>query len=966
MTYLNIDVIIFVVFLATNLVVGLLHSRQVVSLRDYSVGRKDFSTATLVSTIVVSWVGGWYVFEILANTYTDGLHFVIIISGAFICLWFVGQLAVRMGEFLNNLSVAEAMGDLYGKAVRVIVAAAGLLNVLTAVAMEFVVISKIITLIFDIDSIWAPWVPVVAAAIVILYSVFGGIRAVTFTDVMQFFTFGTFLPILALVIWNNLKDPQQVAHMLATNPNFNLREVIGWDPKFINTLAMFLWFVIPAIDPVVFQRISMAQNVEQARRSFSYAGIISLLAGLSLVWVAILLLANDPHLAPDKLLNHVIKNYTTPGFRGLIGIGITALAMSTADSYLNASAVLLTNDIAKPLGISFRREALFARVLCLLSGLFALLIALRIRGILKLLEFANSFYMPIVTVPLLLALFGFRSSKRAVLVGMALGVITVRSWQVFLGGSSLTVLAGMLASVTGLLGSHYLLREAGGWVGIKVKEPLIAARQRRQRAWKAFVKSIKQFRLSQYLQKNLPGQDYFFFLFGIYVIAATYASFYTIEETVRTQYASLYRIIYNSVLIAATCFLSYPIWPTIFRSKRLVSWLWPLSICYILFLVGTWLVIMSGFHEFQVMIFLLNLIMAVLLISWPLASFLAVTGVVAGIVLLQLYVGAAGVPGDFGTLQFKIFYGLLLFSSFLIALFKHEQSQEQLASRYAYLSATQQEKDKELRKALRYQERFVSGLAADCIEAVALLHQQGQELRAKLPQVASPAQVKDFMQQVATLLDKQQQGSRYLAESIYHFKDYMRLDVRVISLEDLLEQTLDTLKKIGLHPEPQVFIDQRTDRKEVQCDPQKLQRLLVNGIVSIYQQAKAAKQLTLVVADGLLGYDISFIPDYTKQVPALQFVLTTEPTMTVEQAVEAAHEPVTVFLPRNTEDLAKSENEQIIDAHYGVSVQHTSDGGVTHRYIIPAELRKIRPKLMDTAQMVLPDTADAPVAADDK
>lgn len=564
MTYLNIDIIIFAVFLVANLVVGLLHSRQVVSLRDYSVGRKDFSTATLVSTIVVSWVGGWYVFEILGNTYKDGLYFVIIISGAFICLWLVGQLAVRMGEFLNNLSVAEAMGDLYGKAVRIIVAATGLLNVLAAVAMEFKVISKVITLLFDIDSAWVPWIPVIAAIIVIMYSVFGGIRAVTFTDVLQFFTFGTFLPILALVIWNNLKDPNQVAHMLATNPNFNLREVIGWNPKFIDTLAMFLWFVIPAIDPVVFQRISMAQNVEQVKRSFRYAGIIGLLAGLSLVWVAILLLANDPNLEPEKLLNHVIKNYTTEGFRGFIGIGITALAMSTADSYLNASAVLLTNDIAKPLGINVQREALFAKALCLLSGLFALLIALRITGVLELLQFANSFYMPIVTVPLLLALFGFRSSKRAVLLGMALGITIVVSWHIFLGNSNLIVLTGMLASLIGLLGSHYLLREAGGWVGIKVKEPLIAARQRRQRAWKAFVKSVRAFNLPQYLQKNLPAQEYFFSLFGLYVIAATYASFYTIEEAVRIHYGTLYHIIYNSVLIATTGFLSYPIWPTYF------------------------------------------------------------------------------------------------------------------------------------------------------------------------------------------------------------------------------------------------------------------------------------------------------------------------------------------------------------------------------------------------------------------
>ena len=746
--------------------------------------------------------------------------------------------------------------------------------------------------------------------------------------------------------------------MLATNPNFNLREVVGWHPQFIETLAIFLWFSIPAIDPVIFQRISMAQNVEQAKRSFSYAGIICLLAGFALVWVAILLLAKDPNLVPDGLLNHVIKEYTTPGFRGLIGIGITALAMSTADSYLNAAAVLLTNDIAKPLGITFRREALFAKVLCLLSGVFALLMALHFSGILKLLEFSNSFYMPIVTVPILLALFGFRSSKRAVLIGMALAFGVVMCWYFFLGDSNLKILAGMLANVLGLLGSHYLLGESGGWVGIKVKEPLIAARQRRQRAWKALVKSIRHFSLPQYLQKNLPRQEYFFSLFGLYVIAATYASFYTIEEAVRTQYDMLYRIIYNSVLIATTGFLSYPIWPAFFKSKRLVAWVWPLSIFYILFLVGTWLVVMSGFHEFQVMIFLLNLVMAVLLMPWPLASALALIGLATGIVSLKWCVGAAGISGEFGTLQFKIFYGLLLFSSFLIALFKHEQARAKLESQYGYLSATQQEKDKELLKALRYQERFMNGLAADCLEGFAVLHQHSQELRDRLSQAKSAKQVQDLMPQVESLVEKQYHGSKYLAESVYRFNYHMRLDVQFISLENLLEQTLATLGKLDLQPEPWVLIDQRTECKNVQCDPHKIQKLLINGIVALRQQTKSTKQLTLVIADGILGYDISFIPDYTKHLPALQLILTTEPTIVVDQKAEAALEPPTIFLPRHIQNLAQSENEQIIDAHYGIADEKTTDQGITYRYIIPVELRKIRPQLMDTAQMVASDVAE--------
>ena len=358
---LNIDMLIFGLFLGINLIIGLFSSRRITSLRDYAVGRKDFSTATLTSTIVVSWIGSWYVFETLEHTYTDGLYFIIVISGACICLVFVGLLSVRMQEFLKSISVADAMGKLYGKSISIITAISGILNVLSLVALEFHLVSRIISLSFGIESTWTP---IIAAGVVILYSVSGGIRAVTFTDIVQFFTFGTLIPILALVIWNQLKDQNQVISLLNTHPNFSWTHVISWHPKFIDTLAMLLWFLIPAMDPVIFQRISMARDINQVKKSFSYAGLISIVACLFLAWIAILLLASNQNLRPDKLVEHIIYNYTSAGLRGFIGIGILALAMSTIDSYLNASAVLLTNDVAKPLGMKFKNKVLAARVFC--------------------------------------------------------------------------------------------------------------------------------------------------------------------------------------------------------------------------------------------------------------------------------------------------------------------------------------------------------------------------------------------------------------------------------------------------------------------------------------------------------------------------------------------------------------------------------------------------------------------------
>lgn len=108
-----LDITLFVTFLAINLVLGLFHSRQVSTMLDYSVGRKNFSTATLVATIIATHIGGGLLFRHIEHTYTEGLYYIIpVIVGGTGCIFLLSLLTLRMGEFLDTLSIAEAMGKL--------------------------------------------------------------------------------------------------------------------------------------------------------------------------------------------------------------------------------------------------------------------------------------------------------------------------------------------------------------------------------------------------------------------------------------------------------------------------------------------------------------------------------------------------------------------------------------------------------------------------------------------------------------------------------------------------------------------------------------------------------------------------------------------------------------------------------------------------------------------------------------
>ena len=179
--------------------------------------------------------------------------------------------------------------------------------------------------------------------------------------------------------------------------------------------------------------------------------------------MGILLLVDHPNMAPEEIIPHLIAHYTYTGLRGLLGVGVVALAMSTADSVLNACSVLFANDVIKPLAGKNHGTVIIARVFSLFMGLSSLILALYSKDILELLLACNSFYTPIVAAPMLMAVMGFRSTTRAVLIGMAAGGITVLVWSI-LGNNSDSIVPGMLANIVGLVGSHYLLMEPGGWL----------------------------------------------------------------------------------------------------------------------------------------------------------------------------------------------------------------------------------------------------------------------------------------------------------------------------------------------------------------------------------------------------------------------------------------------------------------------------------------------------------------------
>jgi Na+/proline symporter len=221
--------------------------------------------------------------------------------------------------------------------------------------------------------------------------------------------------------------------------------------------------------------------------------------------------------------------------------------MSTVDSYINSSATLIVHDFLKPMKL-VKNELMVVRIVSLIVGVFAIMLSLLESNLLDLILFTYSFYAPIVSIPFGMAVLGFRSSTKSVLISMLSGFTIVVIWNVFNIQLANSVVVGMLANLIALLSSHYLLKQPGGWVGIKDKAPLMALREERRQSKLKLFKEIKNFNLLKILKSNCPAGDGMISLIGFFVMISTFTSTHTLPRDIQLEYKNILDIYYPIAL----------------------------------------------------------------------------------------------------------------------------------------------------------------------------------------------------------------------------------------------------------------------------------------------------------------------------------------------------------------------------------------------------------------------------------
>jgi Na+/proline symporter len=98
---------------------------------------------------------------------------------------------------------------------------------------------------------------------------------------------------------------------LQNNELFDYTKVFDFsNKKSLYYLFLFFYVVVPSFDPTIFQRISMAKSIWQARKSFIIAALVVFTLNALMSWVGVVVLSVHPNIEPNNVVKHIIMYYS--------------------------------------------------------------------------------------------------------------------------------------------------------------------------------------------------------------------------------------------------------------------------------------------------------------------------------------------------------------------------------------------------------------------------------------------------------------------------------------------------------------------------------------------------------------------------------------------------------------------------------------------------------------------------------
>ena len=442
-----LDILVFALYMMGVIGIGiyfLMHNKGV---DDYYVGGRKISSMHIGLSVVATDVGGGFSIGL------GGLGFIMGLAGSWMLFtglvgaWLSAVILIPRVKQLEKTKTfytfPQFLGSFYNPKV------AFLAGIISAIGYLGFTSSQILAGAILAEATFTPMLDrqtalIIMGAIVIIYTAMGGIKAVIYTDTIQWIILMSGLIFIGIPIaYNSVGGMTAIREVLPPEyfsmANISWQQMLNWAVTIIP-----IWFV----GMTLYQRIYASRDRRQAQRAWYIAGLfewqvmafmgvlLGLFARVAIAqgMFAYLGFETAADIDAEQGLPLLLRTVLPVGLMGLMMAAYFSAIMSTADSCLMASSGnFLTDILTKWFKIPKSNKAflLLSQALTFILGSIALLLATRMPNVLELMLYSYAFMVSGLFVPVIGALFLKKASPTAAFYAMLLG-----------GGTTITLIIG--------------------------------------------------------------------------------------------------------------------------------------------------------------------------------------------------------------------------------------------------------------------------------------------------------------------------------------------------------------------------------------------------------------------------------------------------------------------------------------------------------------------------------------------
>ena len=420
----SIIIIGVLAYLLLMIAVGFFAARKSHTADDFIVSGRRMPLWLCSVTLMATWFGAGPMIGAAGAAYEEGLLGVIAdpFGGALVML-LCGFFFVRFFRRLKLLTFIELLTSRYGKTVTTIAAIGSISSNIGWVAAMLVAFGSVFE---SLTGIPLEAGIIGGAIVVLIYTSAGGMWAVAITDVVQLIIIFVGLVLLATVVLIDAGGWGVISAQLPEH-TFRMIPLEHTHERWMDYLRM--WFIFGLADITaqsLIQRAMSAKSEQVAQNSFYIAGVGYLAFGMIPVMLGIIASVTIPGLAdPEKVIPTLAINHLHPVAIAVFVGALMSAIMSTTDSALLAAASVFSTNVL-PLfkkRVSSQARLLATRIAIPAFGVFAVVVALKIRVVYDLILDSNSIILVCVTVPFIAAVWWKKANRSGALAGMVAGFI---------------------------------------------------------------------------------------------------------------------------------------------------------------------------------------------------------------------------------------------------------------------------------------------------------------------------------------------------------------------------------------------------------------------------------------------------------------------------------------------------------------------------------------------------------------